>query len=200
MEARGYEVATAETVADGMAAIRRDAAGFRRDRHAAGRRQRARRVSPSSTSVRPDARGIILTGYGNIATAVTAVKLGAFDYLAKPADADEIDAALMRSGRGRAAPPRQPDVGGPRALGAHPARLRTVQTQRLGDGAAARHAPAHPAADPGQARPALTGVTRPGSRIFVRPEAMLRHGRRTGDRGPLDESDLLRPARPPCSR
>ena len=33
---------------------------------------------------------MILTGYGNIATAVTAVKLGAFDYLAKPADADEI--------------------------------------------------------------------------------------------------------------
>ena len=44
---------------------------------------------------RPDARGIILTGYGNIATAVTAVKLGAFDYIAKPADADEIHAALM---------------------------------------------------------------------------------------------------------
>ena len=44
---------------------------------------------------RPDARAIILTGYGNIVTAVTAVKLGAFDYLAKPADADEIYAALM---------------------------------------------------------------------------------------------------------
>jgi two-component system response regulator RegA len=46
-------------------------------------------------ALRPDARGIILTGYGNIATAVTAVKLGAFDYLAKPADADEIYHALM---------------------------------------------------------------------------------------------------------
>ena len=43
---------------------------------------------------RPEARGVILTGYGNIATAVTAVKMGAFDYLAKPADADDIDAAL----------------------------------------------------------------------------------------------------------
>jgi two-component system response regulator RegA len=41
------------------------------------------------------ARAIILTGYGAIATAVTAVKLGAFDYLAKPVDADEITAALM---------------------------------------------------------------------------------------------------------
>ncbi len=44
---------------------------------------------------RPDARGIVPTGYGNIATAVTAVKLGAFDYLSKPADADEVAAALL---------------------------------------------------------------------------------------------------------
>ena len=44
---------------------------------------------------RPDARAIILTGYGAIASAVTAVKLGAFDYLSKPANADEIVAALM---------------------------------------------------------------------------------------------------------
>jgi DNA-binding NtrC family response regulator len=43
---------------------------------------------------REDARTIILTGYGNIATAVTAVKLGAVDYLSKPADADDIYAAL----------------------------------------------------------------------------------------------------------
>ena len=39
-------------------------------------------------SRRPDARGVILTGYGNISSAVIAIKLGAFDYLAKPADAD----------------------------------------------------------------------------------------------------------------
>ena len=57
---------------------------------------------------RPDARGIILTGYGNIATAVTAVKRGAFDYLAKPADADDIDAALRAGGPERAALPEQP--------------------------------------------------------------------------------------------
>jgi two-component system response regulator RegA len=44
---------------------------------------------------RPDSRGVILTGYGAIATAVTAVKLGAFDYLAKPANADDVVAALM---------------------------------------------------------------------------------------------------------
>ncbi len=43
----------------------------------------------------PNARIIMLTGYGNIASAVAAVKAGAIDYLAKPADADAIDAALQ---------------------------------------------------------------------------------------------------------
>jgi two-component system, response regulator RegA len=44
---------------------------------------------------RPDARAIILTGYGNIATAVQAVKLGAIDYLTKPVNADDIVSALQ---------------------------------------------------------------------------------------------------------
>ncbi len=57
---------------------------------------------------RPEARAIILTGYGNIATAVTAVKLGAVDYLSKPADADEIYAALMQKKDVRALPPENP--------------------------------------------------------------------------------------------
>lgn len=42
----------------------------------------------------PACRIVMLTGYGNIASAVVAVKAGAVDYLAKPADADDIDAAL----------------------------------------------------------------------------------------------------------
>jgi DNA-binding response OmpR family regulator len=80
---------------------------------------------------RPDARAIVLTGYGNIATAVTAVKMGAVDYLSKPADADDVVAALLRAApKNRTA--AQPDVGRPRALGAHPAHLRDVQPQRLG--------------------------------------------------------------------
>jgi two-component system, response regulator RegA len=44
---------------------------------------------------RPDARAVILTGYGNIATAVQAVKLGAIDYLTKPVNADDIVFALQ---------------------------------------------------------------------------------------------------------
>jgi DNA-binding NtrC family response regulator len=51
----------------------------------------------------PQARTIVLTGYGNIATAVSAVKLGAVDYLAKPADADDVtDALLARTTKRRA--------------------------------------------------------------------------------------------------
>jgi two-component system, response regulator RegA len=57
---------------------------------------------------RSEARAIILTGYGAIATAVTAVKLGAFDYLAKPVDADEITAALMAERADRPATVEQP--------------------------------------------------------------------------------------------
>jgi two-component system response regulator RegA len=57
---------------------------------------------------KPEARAIILTGYGNIATAVTAVKLGAIDYLSKPADADEIYAALTQRKHERAEPPENP--------------------------------------------------------------------------------------------
>ncbi len=57
---------------------------------------------------RPEARGIVLTGYGNIVTAVTAVKLGAVDYLSKPADADEVAAALLATGENKPAPPENP--------------------------------------------------------------------------------------------
>ena len=57
---------------------------------------------------RPDARAIILTGYGNIATAVNAVKLGAVDYLAKPVDADDVVAALLALDGRKAEPPENP--------------------------------------------------------------------------------------------
>ena len=53
-------------------------------------------LTPLIRQRRDDTRIIVLTGYGNIATAVTAVKLGAVDYLAKPADADDVFAALTQ--------------------------------------------------------------------------------------------------------
>src|SRR6478609_5190383 len=54
------------------------------------------------------ARAIILTGYGNIATAVNAVKLGAVDYLAKPVDADDVVAALLAFDNKKIEPPENP--------------------------------------------------------------------------------------------
>ena len=54
---------------------------------------------------RPDARCVMLTGYGNIATAVAAVKAGAVDYLPKPADADDVARALLAARDGMAPPP-----------------------------------------------------------------------------------------------
>ena len=57
---------------------------------------------------RPDVRAIILTGYGNIATAVQAVKLGAIDYLTKPVNADDIVAALQAPFGRKAERPEHP--------------------------------------------------------------------------------------------
>lgn len=57
---------------------------------------------------RPDARAIILTGYGAIATAVAAVKIGAVDYLSKPADANDIVNALLAVEGETPPPPENP--------------------------------------------------------------------------------------------
>jgi two-component system response regulator RegA len=57
---------------------------------------------------RPDSRVIMLTGYGNIATAVAAVKHGAVDYLSKPADADDIAQALLARPDEKPMPPENP--------------------------------------------------------------------------------------------
>ena len=57
---------------------------------------------------RPDCRVVVLTGYGAIATAVAAVKIGATDYLSKPADASDIMNALLASGDDLPPPPENP--------------------------------------------------------------------------------------------
>ncbi|QJF49704.1 ActR/PrrA/RegA family redox response regulator transcription factor [Roseobacter ponti] len=57
---------------------------------------------------RPDARVVVLTGYGAIATAVAAVKIGAVDYLSKPADAADIVNALLATGDDLPPPPENP--------------------------------------------------------------------------------------------
>src|SRR5260370_23624908 len=57
---------------------------------------------------RPGARIVVLTGYGNIATAVAAVKAGALDYLPKPADADAVERALLAREGETPEPPEDP--------------------------------------------------------------------------------------------
>ena len=93
MEARGYQVQTANSVAEGLKAVDASPPAFAVIDMRLGDGNGLDIISELKLR-RPEARGVILTGYGNIATAVTAVKMGAFDYLAKPADADDIDAAL----------------------------------------------------------------------------------------------------------
>ena len=94
MEGRGFTVMTAESVTDGPVQVEREAPAFA---VVDMRLPDGNGLDVVSTikKRRPAARAIILTGYANIATAVTAVKLGAVDYLAKPVDADDVVAALL---------------------------------------------------------------------------------------------------------
>ena len=107
MELRGFEVETAASVAEGKSAVDARAPAFAvvDMRLADGN---GLDVVEHLRERRPEARTVVLTGYGNIATAVTAVKLGASDYLSKPADADEVMRALLRSADERAEPPENP--------------------------------------------------------------------------------------------
>jgi two-component system response regulator RegA len=59
-------------------------------------------------SKRPESRIVILTGYGAITTAVAAVKIGAIDYLAKPADANDVTSALLAHDDDRPPAPQNP--------------------------------------------------------------------------------------------
>ena len=56
----------------------------------------------------PESRIIVLTGYGNIPTAIAAIKEGAIDYLAKPADAEDVEKALFADPNKKPAPPDNP--------------------------------------------------------------------------------------------
>jgi two-component system response regulator RegA len=104
MEARGFEVEAAGSVEEGLASLKRRPPAFavvdmRLDDG------NGIDVIAALKDVRPDSRAVVLTGYGNIATAVTAVKIGAVDYLAKPADADDVYNALVASANAKAPPP-----------------------------------------------------------------------------------------------
>ena len=107
MEGRGFVVTTAETVAEGLAQVEKSPPAYAVVDMRLGDGNGIEVIS-ALKSRRPDARAIVLTGYGNIATAVTAVKFGAVDYLAKPADADDVCAALSAAPGRKAEPPANP--------------------------------------------------------------------------------------------
>ena len=107
MEKRGFEPQTAETVAAGRAIVQSHAPAYAvidlRLEDGSGLD-----VVELLREKRADARIVVLTGYGAIATAVAAVKMGATDYLAKPADATDITNALLARGEDLPPPPENP--------------------------------------------------------------------------------------------
>lgn len=76
-------------------------------------------VVEALAEARPEARAVMLTGYGNIASAVTAIKAGAVDYLPKPADADQIVHALLNKGDEPLPPPPQDPMSADRVRWEH---------------------------------------------------------------------------------
>ncbi|MGH1349955.1 MAG: ActR/PrrA/RegA family redox response regulator transcription factor [Methyloligellaceae bacterium] len=107
METRGFNVTMAQSISEAMDALRHTLPAYAvvdmrlEDGNGLD-------FVAALNEHKPDARVVVLTGYGNIATAVTAIKLGAIDYLAKPADADDVYAALMADPNEKAAPPENP--------------------------------------------------------------------------------------------
>jgi len=107
MEKRGFEVETAGSVAAGraIATARSPAYAVVDLRLEDGN---GLDVVEVLREKRPDCRVVVLTGYGAIATAVAAVKIGATDYLSKPADAIDITNALLATGDDLPPPPENP--------------------------------------------------------------------------------------------
>ena len=107
METRGFDVMTAGSARDGVAAAKSTPPAFAvldlRLADGSGLD-----IVSAIQDGRPESRIVMLTGYGNIATAVAAVKAGALDYLAKPADADDVEKALLADPNKKAPPPENP--------------------------------------------------------------------------------------------
>ena len=107
LEQRGFEPVLVGSVSEALAAVKTDPPAFAvldmRLEDGTGLR-----VVEAVQEARPDAKIIMLTGYGNIATAVAAVKAGAIDYLSKPADADDVARALLARKDEAPPPPENP--------------------------------------------------------------------------------------------
>ena len=107
MEKKGFTVLQAESVQKGIESVKASKPGFAvvdlRLSDGNGL-EVVKEIQSTNTS----SRIIMLTGYGNIPTAVAAIKEGAIDYLAKPADADDVEKALLADPSKKAAPPENP--------------------------------------------------------------------------------------------
>ena len=107
MEKKGFSVKEAKNVAEGLQVAKNNPPGFAlvdlRLEDGSGLD-----VVQELSKNKKDCRIVMLTGYGNLPTAVAAVKAGAIDYMAKPVDADDIEAALLASSESKAKPPENP--------------------------------------------------------------------------------------------
>ena len=107
MEKKGFDVTQAEGVKKGIESVKVKKPAFAvvdlRLNDGNGLEVVKELQSSNSKS-----RIIMLTGYGNIPTAVAAIKEGAIDYLAKPADADDVEKALLADPEAKAPPPENP--------------------------------------------------------------------------------------------
>src|SRR5438045_9066529 len=107
METRGFTVTSCDTVSDGLAQIGRAAPAFAVVDLRLGDGNGLDVVSALKRK-RPDARAIVRTGYGDTATAVTAVKMGPVDERSRPAHADDVVAPWLAPGSERPGPPAEP--------------------------------------------------------------------------------------------
>ena len=107
MEKKGFKVSQAEGVKKGLDAVKNNKPAFAVVDLRLGDGNGLEVVKEIQNS-NSNSRVVMLTGYGNIPTAVAAIKQGAIDYLAKPADADDVEKALLANPNKKADPPENP--------------------------------------------------------------------------------------------
>ena len=107
MEKKGFQVSQAESVKKGVESVSKQKFAFAVVDLRLGDGNGLEIVKEIQKS-NSNSRVVMLTGYGNIPTAVAAIKQGAIDYLAKPADADDVERALLADPNKNAAPPVNP--------------------------------------------------------------------------------------------
>ena len=107
MEKKGFSVSQAEGVKKGIDLIKLNKPAFAVVDLRLGDGNGLEVVKELQVS-NSNCKIIMLTGYGNIPTAVAAIKQGAIDYLAKPADADDVEKALLADPTKKAQPPENP--------------------------------------------------------------------------------------------